>query len=173
MPSVLVELGFLTNKEEEDFLNSSDGKTYMASALYRAFNEYRTEIEVLRETSDPNEAKSSEETPVPEPETVKLDEEELNNAVVSKKVRKGVKFQVQILTTSKKLGKNAKELKGLDNIEIVESNGLYKYLTGSTDIYNVAKRNQDILRKNGFSGAFVVAFENGKRIDLHEAIGRK
>lgn len=169
MPSVLVELGFLTNKEEEDFLNSSDGKTYMASALYRAFKEYKVEIEALIETTDTKE----KETPVPEPETVKLNDKELNDAVVSKKVRKGVKFQVQILTTSKKLGKNAKELKGLDNIEIVESNGLYKYLTGSTDIYNVAKRNQDILRKNGFSGAFVVAFENGKRIDLHEAIGRK
>ena len=45
MPSVLVELGFLTNPKEEDFLNSEQGKTYMASALYRAFKEYKAEQE--------------------------------------------------------------------------------------------------------------------------------
>ena len=41
MPSVLVELGFLTNPNEEDFLHSEDGRTYMASALFRAFRDYR------------------------------------------------------------------------------------------------------------------------------------
>lgn len=173
MPSVLVELGFLTNKEEEDFLNSSDGKTYMASAVYRAFKEYRVEIEALRDLSVSEQDEPEEKKPIPEPEIVKLDNEELNEAVVSKKVKKGVSFQVQILTSSKKLGKNADELKGLEGIEVIESNGLYKYLAGSTDVYEEAKRNQEILRQNGFSGAFVVAFENGKRIDLHEAIGRK
>ena len=40
MPSVLVELGFLTNNAEEDFLHSNDGQTYMASAIYRAIKEY-------------------------------------------------------------------------------------------------------------------------------------
>jgi N-acetylmuramoyl-L-alanine amidase len=173
MPSVLVELGFLTNKEEEDFLNSSDGKTYMASAVYRAFKEYRVEIEALRDHSVVEEDEPEEKKPIPEPEIVKLDNEELNDAVVSKKVKKGVSFQVQILTSSKKLGKHADELKGLEGIQVIESNGLYKYLAGNTDVYEEAKTNQEILRKNGFSGAFVVAFENGKRIDLHEAIGRK
>lgn len=45
MPSVLVELGFLTNPSEEDFLNSTAGKEYMASAIYRAFKEYKKEVE--------------------------------------------------------------------------------------------------------------------------------
>ena len=39
MPSTLVELGFLTNPEEEDFLQSENGKAYMASAIYRAFRD--------------------------------------------------------------------------------------------------------------------------------------
>ncbi|MBW7846942.1 MAG: N-acetylmuramoyl-L-alanine amidase [Bacteroidales bacterium] len=42
MPSILVELGFITNPAEEKFLMSEDGKTYMASAIYRAFRDYKT-----------------------------------------------------------------------------------------------------------------------------------
>jgi len=45
MPSVLVELGFLTNEEEEDFLNSENGKAYMSSAIFRGFKEYKEGVE--------------------------------------------------------------------------------------------------------------------------------
>ena len=45
MPSILIELGFLTNKGEEDFLNSEDGKAYMASAIFRGFKEYKNIVE--------------------------------------------------------------------------------------------------------------------------------
>lgn len=45
MPSVLVESGFLTNKSEESYLLSDDGQSYIASAIYRAFKEYKTTVE--------------------------------------------------------------------------------------------------------------------------------
>ena len=45
MPSVLIETGFITNKEEEKFLASDIGQDYMASAIFRAFKEYKHEIE--------------------------------------------------------------------------------------------------------------------------------
>jgi len=45
MPSVLVELGFITNPEEEAFMMSDEGKTYLASAIYRAFREYKQQFE--------------------------------------------------------------------------------------------------------------------------------
>jgi len=45
MPSVLVELGFLSNSEEEKFLMSQEGKEYMASAIYRSIKTYKEEIE--------------------------------------------------------------------------------------------------------------------------------
>ncbi|MEL0025966.1 MAG: N-acetylmuramoyl-L-alanine amidase, partial [Schleiferiaceae bacterium] len=41
MPAVLVELGFLTNPGEEDFLQSTRGKELLASAIYRAIKEYK------------------------------------------------------------------------------------------------------------------------------------
>jgi len=45
MPSVLVEVGFLTNRLEEKYLNDKLGQTYIASAIFRAFRDYKDEIE--------------------------------------------------------------------------------------------------------------------------------
>ncbi len=45
MPSVLVELGFLSNSEEERFLMSPAGKEYMASAIFRSIRDYKVKIE--------------------------------------------------------------------------------------------------------------------------------
>lgn len=45
MPSVLVELGFISNANEERFLNSKEGQTYLASAIFRAVKAYKEEIE--------------------------------------------------------------------------------------------------------------------------------
>lgn len=53
MPSVLTEIGFLTNPEEEQFLGSSKGQDYVASGLFRAFREYKDEVEgVTRKYDD-------------------------------------------------------------------------------------------------------------------------
>ncbi len=45
MPSVLVEVGFITNTEEEKYLNSTEGQEYMASAIFRAFKQYKQTID--------------------------------------------------------------------------------------------------------------------------------
>jgi N-acetylmuramoyl-L-alanine amidase len=45
MPAVLIESGFLTNRAEEQYLNDKANQTYMAGAIYRAFREYKRELE--------------------------------------------------------------------------------------------------------------------------------
>jgi N-acetylmuramoyl-L-alanine amidase len=45
MPSVLVEVGFLTNSKEEKYLTDKLGQTYIASGIFRAFRDYKSEIE--------------------------------------------------------------------------------------------------------------------------------
>jgi len=47
MPSALIEIGFLTNPQEEKFLNDKTNQTYMASGIYRAFKEYKQELEAM------------------------------------------------------------------------------------------------------------------------------
>ncbi len=45
MPSVLIETGYISNPTEEVYLKSKTGQDYLASAIYRAFKEYKTQIE--------------------------------------------------------------------------------------------------------------------------------
>ncbi|WP_226390938.1 N-acetylmuramoyl-L-alanine amidase family protein [Penaeicola halotolerans] len=47
MPSVLIEAGFLSNPEEEKYLNDKLGQTYIASAIFRAFRDYKVEVESM------------------------------------------------------------------------------------------------------------------------------
>lgn len=46
-PSVLVEAGFLSNETEEKFLATENGQDLIASGIYRAFKEYKSEVESI------------------------------------------------------------------------------------------------------------------------------
>ncbi|MFN0032777.1 MAG: N-acetylmuramoyl-L-alanine amidase [Flavobacteriales bacterium] len=187
MPSILVELGFLSNSEEEDFLNSDDGKTYLASAIYRAFKEFKD-----GGTTKPEEAGMTAKTEEKKPETeekpvvteikqnTKVDtsnpaaliKSSTSQGIVWQEINKGVKYQVQIHTSPKKVEANAAELKNLERTTEYKQNGVYKYLAGCTATYKEAKENLEKLKAMGFKDAFVVAFENDQRIDLSKAIAQ-
>lgn len=162
MPSILIELGFLTNATEEDFLHSNDGKTYMASAIYRAFKQYKEKNDIKTTAGKPTPVSGESK-----PEPMASNEEK---AVKYEEVKTGIKFQVQILTSSKPLNKKSSEFKGLEQVDEYISANVYKYMAGSTRSFSEAKEMQKKLREMGFRDAFIVAFENGSRIDLNEAI---
>lgn len=172
MPSVLIELGFLTNVEEEDFLHSDEGKVYMSSAIYRAFKDYHQRLQKGTVTP-PGQAE-----PVPavvqisasEKKASEAPEASRNGAVIWREVPSGVRYQVQILSSTKPVDKKSAELRGLDRVEEYFSNGAYRYLAGRTASFKEAKAMQDELRKMGFRDAFVVAFEKDKRLDLSTAL---
>ncbi|MES2567097.1 MAG: N-acetylmuramoyl-L-alanine amidase [Bacteroidota bacterium] len=52
MPSVLTEIGYLTNPQEEKFLGSEKGQSYLAACLFRAFRKYKDEQEGVKKTYD-------------------------------------------------------------------------------------------------------------------------
>ena len=176
MPSVLVELGFLTNKEEEDFLQSEIGQDYMASAIYRAFKKYKKQIEAVNEVS-PEEGESEEESNTSEDTAAK--EEAARETPESKKseyglkdkgkTEKGITFKVQIMSSSSAVAMEPSNFNGLTDVEEYFSNGSFKYTTGSSRDYERAAKIQAEVRKKGFPGAFVVAFENGERVNLQYA----
>ncbi len=62
MPSVLVETGFITNAEEEKYLNSKEGQDYIASAIYRATRDYINEVDKKSNISTSAENEKSEVT---------------------------------------------------------------------------------------------------------------
>ena len=149
MPSVLVELGFLTNNEEEDFLISDDGQSYMASAIYRALRDYRQKQAPL--SFDEEE----KQDPATEPEFV---ETETNS----------ITFKVQITSSPVKLEKTDPIFQGHQSVDLYISNGQYKYTIGNFKTADEAHNEKQSLRTKGFKGAFVVAFKNGKRIPMSE-----
>ncbi|MFY8004571.1 MAG: N-acetylmuramoyl-L-alanine amidase family protein, partial [Chitinophagaceae bacterium] len=45
MPAVLVETGYISNPEEEDYLNSPDGQTEIAQVIVNALKRYKSKLD--------------------------------------------------------------------------------------------------------------------------------
>ena len=160
MPSVLVELGFLTNNEEEDFLISDKGQTYMASALYRALRDYRgdqssIEIEEVEEQVEEQVGKVEEKKTETSPE-------------VSETESVQIAFKVQIVSSYIALDNSDSIFQGHQGVEVYISNGQFKYTIGNFKTAEEAHEKKRSLRRKGFKGAFVAAFRDGKRIPMSE-----
>lgn len=178
MPSALVELGFLTNKKEEDFLNTEDGKSYMASAIFRAVRDYKSDIDGVQYTTVEEEKEEELESEGEleldeEVETATPHSSAWKEKICYKEIKRGVKFQVQIATSSTQVATTPTNFNGLDRVDEYFSNGLYKYAAGSTKKYKHALEMKDVLRNNGFDGAFVIAFKDGERVTLEEAMNEQ
>ncbi len=155
MPSVLVELGFLTNPEEEDFLNSQNGKELMASALLRAFRTYK-------EKHHPGPA-APEPAPAPQPAAEEPAEPVAAvsnpNAPLASPT-----YRIQILASQDPLSTDDSRLAGVGPVVEYIRNGLYKYAVGSFDSSVEASLQKSQIQNQGFPDAFVVKFE-GKTWD--------
>ncbi|MBQ2497201.1 MAG: N-acetylmuramoyl-L-alanine amidase, partial [Prevotella sp.] len=119
------------------------------------------------------EEKKVEEKKVEEkkPEEPKIEEKKPEEA---QKVVEEVKddapiFKVQISSGRTKRSPKDSQFKGLANVEFYEEGGLFKYTVGNSTDYNaIAQLRKEILDK--FPGAFIIAFKNGVKINVNEAI---
>jgi hypothetical protein len=78
-------------------------------------------------------------------------------------------LKVQILSSSTRLENNSPKFNGLKDVWEYKDKGLYKYTVGNQIDLKSASELQSEVRRKGFSGAFVVAFKNGKRIKVRDA----
>ena len=156
MPSTLVELGFLTNPEEEDFLHSETGKSYLASAIYRAF---RDTYLASRDSS----TNSSSEAALVQNEAHELRVPEEDDESTD------VWFGVQILTTNHELSADSPQLRGHSEAKPYIRHGMHKYILGQHATPNEAHLAKSALRAEGFEDAFVVAFHGETQIPMSEA----
>ncbi len=155
MPSVLIETGFLTNLEEENFLADTANQSKMANSIFAAFESYKAYYE---------SADQSTNFEVSEPVNYGMKEEELEKAGDEQ-----VLFRVQIVTTAEKLSKYDARFMGMEVWEY-ESNDLYKYTVGLFADIEAAKNLKVEMREKGFENAFVVAFQGNNRINIEKAI---
>lgn len=145
MPRILIELGFLSNSKEEIYLASKTGQTYLASAIYRAFKEYKEYIE----------SKSNYSITEQEQNTIQNQTE--------------VYFKVQILASSNQISVNEPAFSEYNEVEEFNSGMSYKYAVGHFMDYTKAQEYHATI-KDKFPDSFIIAVKNNQIIPLSEAI---
>ncbi len=151
MPAVLIELGFLSNPKEEDFMQGKQGQEVLASGIYRAFKEYAQRLE----SKDVNLA--------PEPKAPEAAAKPAAGGA------EGVRFKVQVATSSKRIPLSSGKFRGLD-VEETRVGDLWRYSVGSAEDLDGARKLQKSCKEKGFDGAFITAWKDGERIDLQQAV---
>lgn len=167
MPSVLVELGYISTPDEEQYLLSEAGTTTLAKSIYQAFWNYKREHDapanpnkIQQKDVPDSENRAVEPCPPPAPKKTY----ETQNKTSGKPV-----FKIQILTSDKVIPKGSKKLKGLSPVSYYHEKGLYKYTYGeSTDYNKVLRMRRNVTSK--FKDAFIIAFKNGEKMNVNEAI---
>ena len=156
MPSILVELGYISNAEEAKYLASAAGQKKMSRCISQAFDKYYADLKKMNSgnTLAASPPKPTAETPERQESTVSEDEPV---------------FKIQFLTTSKKLAPSDKAFKGLNPVEHYQDKGMYKYTYGHTTDYNEILRLKRKVNEK-FKDAFIVAFIKDERIETQQAI---
>lgn len=187
MPGCLVELGFISTRDEEEFMDNKSSTDKYALGMFNAFQAYRrkydntgtttrveakepakTEEAVKQERPDTLEKREKQETPkaqAVQETTVKPAQSEKTAPQADKAE---LVFKVQFLTSGKRLPAGSKEFKGLSDVDAYKEGGIWKYTVGASADYNAVYR----LRKQvaeKFPQAFIIAFRGGEKVDAAAA----
>lgn len=150
MPSILIETGFLSNREEEKYLASDAGQDEISKSILRAFNAYKSTFEAKS-----NIQKKSEEI---------VDNGSKSTSSVGPEKDNSVVFKIQIASSEKKLKNSDFPLSKFDEIGYYKDGNKYKYTAGSS---NNPEYIQKSLQKAKLTikDAFIVGFDrDGKRL---------
>lgn len=195
MPACLIELGFITTADEEQYLNKAENVDKIAQGIYQAFVTYRKKYdEGFTVPYDPEMDTKANVNPVNKPQVEKpaprkQAEQTANKPQVEKsaprpqadkpankpQTRKTATgssrpvFKVQIIASSRSLRPGSGQFKGLTGVESYEENGMVKYTYGaSTDYNEIYRLRKSILDK--FPEAFIIAFKDGVKTNINKAI---
>ncbi|MBI5219389.1 MAG: N-acetylmuramoyl-L-alanine amidase [Bacteroidia bacterium] len=183
MPSVLTEVGFLSNKEEAEYLLSTGGQEQIAYGIFNAFRSYKNELEGIKDDGIKIEKPKYE----PEKKNTSLTENnensnDTNSVSKNENIREtkpdslmnrqntdesGIIFKIQITSSSTKIPLNSEIFKGL-KVEEREVDGAFKYMVCRSRSYREIENLQKLIR-NDFPDSFIIAFKNGKKISTSDA----
>jgi len=151
MPSVLVETGFLTNKNEGSFLNSTRGQKLMANSIYKAILDYKKNLENSLNKLSLNEKNKKEDI------------------IVSSK-KYDIAYKIQIAASRRKLELKSYNFKGLEPISILLEDNMYKYYYGSFLKHKTVVKELKKIKKKSYKEAFIVPFLGKTKISLKTAM---
>jgi N-acetylmuramoyl-L-alanine amidase len=185
MPSVLIELGYITNPEEEKFLMSEQGQDYLASAIYRALRDYKQTIDSRSGIRNGNGVAAGQDVSSGKPDSTAPDAPKITEPgsdTLKDVTHPSVKtepsvpansdetfFLVQIaaMPAGRELSQN--QLKGIEMVTRIKDGERIKYAAGKYVLYDDALKYRRTLTGR-FPDAFVIAVRNGKIVPLREAI---
>ncbi|MGN0238559.1 MAG: N-acetylmuramoyl-L-alanine amidase [Paludibacteraceae bacterium] len=185
-PSVLIEMGFISNINEEKYLASDKGKEDITNSIYQAFEQYKSAydrkhgiVKASQAESKPAEAKADKpaEAKAAKPEEAaktaeaKADKPAEAAKSAEAKAAKPV-YKVQIFSTLKPVPAGDPTFRGLKNCQCTKDGKFYKYTYGEDADYQTILDIQQEL-KTKFKDCFIVAFLGNKQIPVKEALQMK
>ncbi|MEM1340518.1 MAG: N-acetylmuramoyl-L-alanine amidase [Bacteroidota bacterium] len=200
MPSILVETGFLTNKDEGAYLNSQKGQQEMGTAIANAILRYKegvaTDLEAVQPIQDDPLEKTTEEvvkaseqasadtstektvgdTPTTQQEKPPVNSQPVLSEDVTLKKAPSVNtadeivFKVQLMASSKVIPLEENRFNGLKNLSKEPYKNMYRYMFGNATTYAQAKQLKSEADTKGYTTSYIVAYKNGQRIPLKEGL---
>jgi N-acetylmuramoyl-L-alanine amidase len=165
MPSVLIESGFLTNANEQKILTSPKGQEEVATSIYKAFRDYKTEMEMSVSAKGQTTVLASRDVMVP----VDASHAEPKETAGTASAELNAYFSVQFTTSSKPLSLSSGKYKNLRDVHMEEVNkSLYRYMVGKFTNLEEARKAQAEMKKQGFGDAFITGYADGKRTSVKE-----
>jgi N-acetylmuramoyl-L-alanine amidase len=154
MPSILIEIGFISNPAEEKYLNSKQGQDNIANAIFQACREYIEEADKRSGIS-----------------AVKQEEKIVNTDSVSKTdgLAGKIIFMVQVVSSTKKIETKPENFRNLTDITEIQAGNRYRYFTGKFTDYDKAVSYRKQVERI-YPDAFVVAVKENKILPLQEAL---
>ncbi|HNY08529.1 MAG TPA: N-acetylmuramoyl-L-alanine amidase [Tenuifilaceae bacterium] len=164
MPSVLVEVGYLSNASEEKYLNSQEGQDYIASSIYRAFKEYKKNVD-----SYSNQLAQIQLTKPADSSVEQKGNTQVQPPSSTSQSHDFPIFKVQLMASNKPIPLDSPNFQNIKTVEELIINDSYKYCVGSLSSYDEALKLCREVRKQ-FPDAFVIATKNGVPVALQQAI---
>ena len=90
--------------------------------------------------------------------------------ITNKSAKEDVLFKIQIASSKKKILTKPYNFKGLKNVERVKVGSYYKYYYGHSSNYQETKKAFSFVKKKGYNTSLLVAFKNGEKVPLAEAL---
>lgn len=195
MPAVLLELGFITTPDEENYLNTDSALNAYTKGIVSAFKIYKqrfggTDINIPYKDTDNDSSRPQvpEVNDADKPAPIKTNATPQRRSLTANEIKprkdreikpkKETKtqidrnepvFKIQIFAGRQKLKENSPLFKGLDNYDNFIDGGIVRYTYGASNNYNEIKRlRTTILDK--FPDCFIIAMKGGKIMDVNEAI---
>ena len=166
MPSVLVEMGFITNKSDRATLASKEKRTQLAGRIFSAFKEFKEQYDgTVSDLPAVQPAAEAEPVAVVEPaadveQKVKEEPAAGDGPAEMEEPEESPYYAIQIFAISRSISEGASEFKGLKEIGKFKTSAVYKYTTGHYETAQDAQQALSSVRAK-FKDAFVVRIEAG------------